>query len=234
MQRIQSIRKAEKTYHDHFYENNTLFEKGSWLYKPVQTVLDLIPNFTNQENVTLLDLGCGVGRNSIPLAKAIQPNNGKVVCVDLLESALIGLEQYSKQHDVAQTVELVKTDIGAYNIKPNTFDGIIVVSALEHVKSEQTLYDVLKQMEAGTKRHGLNCLIVNSEVEEYDLVTNEQLVPQFEVNMKTETMIERLNIVYENWEMVKKEIKKLTYEIDRDGRNVLLKTNAITYVVKKQ
>jgi hypothetical protein len=34
--RIESIRKAEKKYHDECYESHTLFEAGSWLHKLVK------------------------------------------------------------------------------------------------------------------------------------------------------------------------------------------------------
>ena len=32
---IESIRLKEKNYHDKFYENNVLFQEGTWLHKPV-------------------------------------------------------------------------------------------------------------------------------------------------------------------------------------------------------
>ena len=56
MNRINYIRQAEKKYHDLCYEQYKLFETGSWLYKPVKTVMDLI-SLEGQNNLQVLDLG---------------------------------------------------------------------------------------------------------------------------------------------------------------------------------
>ena len=54
------------------YEQYKLFEIGSWLYKPVKTVMDLMDHFEGQNNLQVLDLGSGIGRNSIPIAQIIK------------------------------------------------------------------------------------------------------------------------------------------------------------------
>lgn len=72
MNRIDYIRQEEKKYHDLCYEQYKLFETGSWLYKPVKTVMDMMDYFERQNNLQVLDLGSGVGRNSIPIAQKIK------------------------------------------------------------------------------------------------------------------------------------------------------------------
>lgn len=79
MNRVEYIRLKEKKYHDYCYENYSLFEKGSWLYKPVQTVIDLLPMFSGQSPVKVLDLGAGVGRNSIPIVERVKDHGGHAV-----------------------------------------------------------------------------------------------------------------------------------------------------------
>ncbi len=54
-----------------------------------------------------------------------------------------------------------------------------------------------------------------------------------EINIKTEDMINKLDGIYEGWEILNKLVKPLEYKIVRDEKDVLLKTNAITYVVRK-
>ncbi|WP_339256730.1 class I SAM-dependent methyltransferase [Paenibacillus sp. FSL P2-0136] len=102
MDRITNIRVEEKKYHDQCYDTYDLFEPGSWLHKPVTTVINLINQYKDQEYISILDLGAGVGRNSIPIAESIKPRNGKVVCVDLLESAIAKLMSYSQQFGVEE------------------------------------------------------------------------------------------------------------------------------------
>ncbi|MDQ0343017.1 hypothetical protein J2S14_001831 [Lederbergia wuyishanensis] len=68
MNRIEYIRQEEKEYHDYCYHNYKLFVEGSWLHKPVETVMEVIPLLKGKGNINILDLGSGVGRNSIPMA----------------------------------------------------------------------------------------------------------------------------------------------------------------------
>ena len=232
MNRVEYIRNKEKEYHDSCYENYKLFEKGSWLYKPVKTVMDQMPYFKKKTDIRVLDLGSGVGRNSIPIAQEIK-GRGEVVCVDLLSSATEKLRQYSKEYDVEEVIKLENRDIEDYLIEEEAFDFIIAVSALEHVTSEAAFDRVIENMIKGTKKNGINCIIVNSEVEEMDIAENEKLDVMMEVNIKTEEMLHQLNRQYEGWEVLKRLVKPLKYIIERDERNVLLQTNAITYVVRK-
>jgi 2-polyprenyl-3-methyl-5-hydroxy-6-metoxy-1,4-benzoquinol methylase len=64
MNKIDYIREEEKKYHEHCYDNYKLFEEGSWLHKPVKTVMDLFTYFDGKPELRVLDLGCGIGRNS--------------------------------------------------------------------------------------------------------------------------------------------------------------------------
>ncbi|MFS0673286.1 class I SAM-dependent methyltransferase [Ornithinibacillus sp. 179-J 7C1 HS] len=232
MSRLELIRKEEKKYHDFCYENYKLFEEGSWLFKPVKTVIDLLPLFHNQENIQVLDLGSGVGRNSIPIAQGIKNKNGKVVCVDILDSALDKLKFYSKEYNVSDVIETKKADIGQYDITKNEYDFIVAVSTLEHVESEEILECVIRKMASGTKNKGINCIIINSEVEEIDIESNKKLDAMMEININTEDMVNILNRSYEGWEVLNMLVKPLEYKIVRDEKEVLLKTNAITYVVR--
>ncbi|TXK83443.1 class I SAM-dependent methyltransferase [Paenibacillus sp. N3.4] len=233
MNRIEHIRHEEKKYHDHCYENYKLFEEGSWLHKPVKTVMDLMTHFVGKDNVSVLDLGCGVGRNSIPIAQKIKEQNGRVYCVDLLDSALNKLKSYSYECGVLEAIITEESDIGEYAIEPNTFDYIIAVSSLEHLNSEEHLVGVLSQMAIGTKDKGINCIIINTNVEEIDIESNEELEPMIEVDMSTEHCMSILKKSYAGWEELNIHVKQLSFEIVRDERLVLLKSDCITFVIRK-
>ncbi|AVP48461.1 class I SAM-dependent methyltransferase [Bacillus cereus] len=233
MNRIDYIRQEEKKYHDLCYEQYKLFEIGSWLYKPVKTVMDLIDYFEGQNNLQVLDLGSGVGRNSIPIAQKIQNTSGTVICVDLLDSALTKLQTYSKEYGVIKNIKTEQAAIENYYIQPNTYDYIVAVSSLEHVQSEEDLKNVLYSMKEGTKSGGINCLIINSNIQEIDLHTNEELDALIEINLPTEDMIHLLKSIYKEWKEIEVEIKELVYDIVRDERHIQLKTNAITFVFQK-
>ncbi|MGE6401534.1 class I SAM-dependent methyltransferase [Bacillus cereus] len=233
MNRIDYIRQEEEKYHDLCYEQYKLFEAGSWLYKPVKTVMDMLTYFRGQKDLQILDLGSGVGRNSIPIAQKIMNTGSAVTCVDLLDSALTKLQVYSKEHGVFEYIKTEQSAIEDYYIPSNTYNYIIAVSSLEHVKSIEDLKKVLHSMKNGTKSGGINCLIVNSNIQEIDLETNQELDALIEINLSTEEMIRTLKDVYSEWQEVKVEIKNLTYNIIRNGTHIQLNTNAITFVVQK-
>ena len=233
MKKIEFIRNEEKKYHDFCYSRYSLFEEGSWLAKPVKSVLDLMTCFEGQNHVNVLDLGCGVGRNSIPIAEKLKDQSGKVVCVDLLDSAIEKLNHYSCEFGVEAIIETEKADIGFYRIPPNEYDFIVAVSSLEHVESEEVLEQVLERIERGTKPGGLVCLIINTDVQEMDRLTHVHMDALMEVNLSTESMFTKLHDIFQNWRVLTELVKPLEYEITRNQRTILLKTHAITFVAKK-
>ena len=141
----------------------------------------------------VLDLGSGVGRNSIPIAQKIQNASGTVTCVDLLDSALTKLQTYSKEYGVINNMKTEQAAIENYYIQRNTYDYIVAVSSLEHVQSEEDLKSA-PFYERRYKSGGMNCLIINSNIQEIDLHTNEELDALIEINLPTEDMIYLLKI----------------------------------------
>lgn len=233
LDRVAYIRSEEKKYHDFCYDNYNLYEPGSWLHRPVRTVIDLLDEYKGQEYLSVLDLGSGIGRNSIPIAESLKTRMGKVVCVDLLESAIDKLKSYSNKFGVEQYIVTRLSDIEQFRIEQGEYDMIISVSALEHVSSERALEIKLKEMTLGTKTNGSNCIIIGSNIKEVNLDNGQELDPMFEVNISTERMMELLDHQYSGWEIKKRFVKQLEYEIDRNGEPVKLTTDCITYVAKK-
>lgn len=234
MDRIDAIRKMEKDYHDQCYENHKLFEPGSWLQKPVKTIMDLLDFFNPSQEVNVLDLGSGVGRNSIPIAQRFQDKEGKVVSVDLLESAVSKLEEYSSDFGVNNKMEFVLSDIADYPISKNHFDLIFSVSSLEHLDSEKTFDLVLKRMISGTKDHGLNAIIMSTGIKETLKETGKVLEPMYELLFETYALINKLETYYQDWAVLKQTIQPYQIEITREGRKVCLTSDVVTWIVQKR
>ncbi|MEK5032285.1 class I SAM-dependent methyltransferase [Paenibacillus sp. FSL R7-0302] len=233
MDRLTRIRSEEKIYHDQCYDSSKLFEPGSWLHRPVTTVINLINQYKDQEYINVLDLGAGVGRNSIPIAESIKHRNGTVVCVDLLESAIAKLKSYSQQFGVEPYIVPILSDIEHFSIEPNDYDVIIAVSSLEHLSSAQVLEQKLSEMNAGTRAGGANCIIIASNIREVVLENEHELDPMFELNLSTESMTELLNRQFGGWETEQLTVKSLAFEINRNGQPVKLTSDCITFVARK-
>lgn len=233
-ERLAWIRAEEKQYHDLCYTNYRLFEPGSWLHRPVKTVMELLENYKGYANLDVLDLGAGIGRNSIPIAGTMKCRQGKVVAVDLLVSAIEQLHKYSEAHGVVDHLEAVLSDIESFVIKEQKYDIILAVSALEHLRSQHVLEKKLQEMALGTKAGGANCIIIGTNIRETAITDNQAREPMFEINLPTDQMLVILDQCYEQWTVQQRDTKPLTYEIQRMGQPVRLEVACITYVAMKQ
>ena len=101
------------------YASHQLYEPGSWLAKPVKTVLDILPMLDHVPSPRILDLGCGVGRNAIAVARHFSSLPCRVDCVDLLENAIEKLNEYAVMFDAADAADGNTT----------TFDVAAILSA---------------------------------------------------------------------------------------------------------
>ena len=231
--RIVRIRESEKQSHTEIYQKETLYSSNTWLGKPIKTVRELVPYFADYERIRALDLGAGVGRNSIFLAEQFKDKDCRIDCVDLLEIAIDKINQNAFVYDVADSINGIVSSIEDYTIEPNSYDLIMAVSALEHVESEESFVSKLKEIERGIRNHGIVCLIINSEICELNIETSEELEPQFEVNLPTAKMKDILGDVFEKWTVIKENVVSQKYEIPRDSIASRLTTNVVTYVVQR-
>jgi tellurite methyltransferase len=234
LSRLEEIRLKEKLYHDEFYQNVKLFTNGTWLQMPVRTVMDTFESLPKKTDVKVLDLGCGVGRNSIPVAQQLEGANSKVVCVDLLESAITKLEEYAHEFGVADKLELVQLDISDFNISSHYFDYIISVSALEHLDSILTFQRVLNTLKLGTNEQGVHCFIISSNIQETEIDTGLRLDPMFELQFKTDTLMNILRNTYTDWAVSRETVAEYSLEIVRDDKRVLLKSDVVTWIAQKR
>lgn len=230
MTRLQEIREAEKASHEEIYTTEELFQPGSWLAKPVATVMEVLPLLEGREAIRVLDLGCGVGRNSIPIAKQLRC---PVDCVDILPMAVEKLIENGERHSVAQYIHGIVSAIDDFAIERDTYDLILAISALEHVNSARCFAEKLMQIRDGVKPGGFVCLVVNTNVTEADRETGERLDPQFEVNLPTEEMMDLVSRCFAGWQMDKKTVVHQCYPIPRGDRLAELNTDVVTFVAHR-
>ena len=231
--RLGRIRDSERKSHTEIYTTEKLYQTDSWLKKPIKTVQDIIPLFSEYNTIQMLDLGAGIGRNSIYVANECRDKECRIDCVDLLEIAIEKLMENAVEYGVEHNIRGYVKSIEEYDIVPNTYDLILAVSALEHVDSESTLVRMLEQIQEGTRKNGIVCLVINSEVAEIDADTQEELEPQFEVNLSTATILSYLEEIYSSWTMIKQSVVDQKYDIPRENILSQLSTKVVTFVARK-
>lgn len=200
---LKQIRENERKSHIAMYSNHSLYKEGSWLTKPIKTVVDLFPYFDSRSELTVLDLGCGIGRNCISIARHFQKVSCHIDCVDILDLAIDQLEHYAKGFDVAHNIHGIVRSIDDFLIPPNHYDWILAVSALEHIDSKESFINKLMEISNGIRKDGIVCLVINSNIREYNKTNAAPAVPQFEVNLETSELQNILNLIFCGWKILK-------------------------------
>ena len=234
MSRLKEIRQAEAKSHIEAYTSHNLFAAGSWLAKPVKTVMELLPLFEGYTQFAALDLGSGVGRNCIPVAQHFSGIPCRVDCVDILELAIEKLNKNAQQYGVENCIHGIVSSIDDYEIDADSYEFIMAISALEHIASTSAFEKKLAEIRDGLRPGGIACLIVNSGVIEYDKATGQVLPPQFEVNLPTSQMQDLLEETFAGWQVIKHTVVHQKYDIPRENGIANLETDVITYVVKQK
>lgn len=232
--RLRYIRESERKSHEEMYSNEELFQEGSWLQKPIKTILELIPLFEDYKEFNVLDLGYGVGRNCIHIAQHYSNIMCSIDCVDILELAIEKLGMNAINYGVSENINGVVNSIEDYLIRENYYDLVIAVSALEHIDSKDSFINKLQEISEGIRKGGIICLVINSEVQECDKLTGEMIPAQFEVNLSTCELQELLRQSFAGWRVIKSTVNEQQYDIPREDKISELKTRVVTYVARKQ
>ena len=99
-----------------------------------------------EAGMSVLDIGCGPGRLTIPAARRVG-STGTVVALDIQPAMLHKLEERLSQHQITN-VQTILGGIGQNLLPPSSFDRAILVTVLGEIPEQspalQEIYDVLK------------------------------------------------------------------------------------------
>lgn len=118
------------------------------IWTAVRQFLDSLPT-----NSTVLDIGCGNGKNMIYGAQRLQ---------------MVGLEHSKALTDICmkQNLNVLIGDARNLPFKDNTFDAIIMIAVIHHINPSEHI-KVLEEIHRVLKPNG-TCLITNWAVEQPD------------------------------------------------------------------
>lgn len=232
--RLANIRNAEAKSHTEVYTEHKLFFAGSWLAKPVKTVMDLLPLFNGYSEFRGLDLGSGIGRNSIPIAQHFKDITCYVDCVDILELAIEKLKENAQEYGVMNNIYGIVSSIDDYVISAGSYDLVIAVSALEHIASQTAFEKKMIEIRDGLRPGGIACFIVNSGITEHDKSTGQELPPQFEVNLPSSQMQDLFAEIFASCQVLKNTIVHQKFDIPRGKGLAELETDVVTFVARKK
>lgn len=221
------------SYHQAFYANNDLFQPGSWLHKPAPMIINATEHLDSGNEFKILDLGCGIGRHAIPLAKQFREQGVSIIAVDLLKEALSLLHQNSEKHGVAELITSVSADVEEFDIYPAHYDYILSCSCIEHVSSMESFQRIVQNILHGTAPAGVNCLMTNANVEEYEVESGLQLTPLIECRLKTDWLCSFFKETYASWQIIDFSVNQYSETVQRNGKEVRWSADFVGISAKK-
>jgi predicted RNA methylase len=99
-----------------------------WLVKPNSSVLDVGRLLLSRINVRALDLGAGVGRDSIPFVKLFDPSKVTSDCGKILPAAVEILRTNAASAGVADRINPICSNAADYQVASGVYDMIIAMS----------------------------------------------------------------------------------------------------------
>jgi|AGTN01.1.fsa_nt_gi 2-polyprenyl-3-methyl-5-hydroxy-6-metoxy-1,4-benzoquinol methylase len=192
---LHDARAQTMRYHQQYYNNHELFQKGSWLEKPDQAVSKIIDTVCDASSKIVLDLGSGVGRNAIPLAKA----GFTVICVDNLGVAVELLKRYAADHDVADRVFSQVCELDAFQVPENMFDILLAVSVLEHASSKEQVRRIIKQLSRGARYGGIALVTISTDRKVVEVDTDKPVRTLVETRLSANEATELLKESFSTW-----------------------------------
>lgn len=122
------------------YYINSYFRSG--MYRRVELTID---EFDGLSNFTVLDVGCGSGRNSILFTKA---GAKRVLGIDFAENMLQLAREYSSQQNLESTCTFQQADALEFQ-SPEKFDVSVALGVFDYLADPRPLLRQMKELTQG-------------------------------------------------------------------------------------
>lgn len=115
-------------------------------FTKVNRAATIIQHLNLQPGMTVLDVGCGPGRLTIPVARKVGPN-GKVVAMDIQDGMLRRTKEKAQAANLTN-IEFLHAEVGAKQLERDKFDRALLVTVLGEIPNREIalkeIFDVLK------------------------------------------------------------------------------------------
>jgi tellurite methyltransferase len=220
-------------YHKAYYGRFKLFEKDSWLESPDKALMDILAFLDGAPKI--LDLGCGVGRNAVPMAQALKKANkkGTVTGVDVLAESITLLEQYATEYGVADIIKPVLADNDDFVIEAESYDLIAAVSTLEHCRGKERVKQLMAEIAAGTRRGGFVRIEMTTDRRVTDVDSKESIPTFVETPLSRSEVEDMINDVFKGWNVIKSTVDPYEEVLEKDNRSVHWCSTQINFTAQK-
>ena len=237
-------RRETLAYHSEYYRRYRLFDESSWLARPDAGLMQLVNDYLMlrrepEEPVRILDLGCGVGRNAVPVAMALK--EAAVPClitaVDVLAESIELLRENAEKYGVPTSIEAVVADNDCLVIAERSFDLIAAISVLEHCAGVERLGQLLGAIAGGLKDGGLARIEMTTDRHVVDLLSGRPVPTCVETPLTENAVRQMLAEAFraeDEYEVLSLEVFPYSEELEKDGRRVLWQSRQISLAVRRR
>lgn len=201
--------------------------------KPDEEINRIVSCLSATPKSHVLDIGCGVGRNAIAIAKELKLSGITVDCYDMLDSAIELLKGYAEKFDVAENIVGKCVDIDCFEIQPDYYDAILAVSVLEHSKTIECIQSTIEQMVRGTRTGGVNRITISTDRRATECDTGTPVDTRVETPMSTEQVTAMLNGAYKGWTIDRLSLVPYKEDLELNGRMVTWTCTDVSFLARK-
>lgn len=119
-----------------------MVERDNPLAKPCHA-RSIINALSFKQNMCILDMGCGTGRVSLPLAQAMQ-GKGVVVAMDVQQGMLEKVRVKAEALQL-ENLEYLHSGLEEASIAPNSIDAVLLVTVIGEIPDQEKALDILFQ-----------------------------------------------------------------------------------------
>jgi len=244
----QSFEKARNetiSYHKLYYSSHKLFETDSWLAKPDKGLIDLVQKQIEEaksgsrsltEPLKMLDLGCGVGRNAVPVAMSLLEANvqAQLTAVDVLAESVDMLADNSTTYGVAHIIKGVVADNDHFVIEPASYDLIAAISVVEHCAGKAKVLKLLKAIAGGLKVGGLVRIEMTTDRNVIDLANKQAVPTHVETPLSERQVKDMLKEAFAGFNVLSLEVFPYKEILDKDGKKILWQSKQVSFSAQAQ
>ena len=108
----------------------------------------IIEHLDIKPGMKILDAGCGPGRVTIPLARAVG-QNGEIVAMDIQSGMLARAEKKARLENLMH-IKFLQAGLGENKLEKNIFDRVVLVTVLGEIPNkESALQEIFSSLKSG-------------------------------------------------------------------------------------
>jgi 2-polyprenyl-3-methyl-5-hydroxy-6-metoxy-1,4-benzoquinol methylase len=241
--RLERARLETANYHKLYYSQHKLFEEKSWLAQPDSDLMKLLEEKLtsgsdrirlHQSQLRILDLGCGVGRNAVPMAQALHKAQieAEIIAVDLLHQSIDLLNQNSSKHRVGHLITGIVADNDEFVIEPQSYDLIAAISVIEHCAGKANVRKLLNAIADGLKPGGIAKIEMTTDRNVVDLDSQLPVPTYVETPLTESEVLQMLCAAFVSFAKLSSNVFPYQETLEGDGKRILWRSKQVSFAAR--